>query len=197
MADTTDSSVVRVKSQLKLTERQQLARKLLQSHRHTLLVGGSRSGKTTLLVHEIAARALRADNSRHAILRLHANAARASVALDTLPKVFRVAFPGERLKRHRAEGYFSLDNGSEIWIGGLGDQDQVEKILGKEYATIFLNECSQIPVCLGAGGADAARAGGGRPDAGRLLRPQSDQQGPLDQPSVRETSAIRSRGSRL
>ncbi len=145
MTDTTESSVVQVKSQLRLTDRQKLARELLQSHRHTLLVGGSRSGKTTLLMHEIAARALRADNSRHAILRLHANAARASIALDTLPKVFRVAFPGERLKRHRAEGYFSLDNGSEIWIGGLGDQDQVEKILGKEYATIFLNECSQIP----------------------------------------------------
>jgi phage terminase large subunit-like protein len=128
------------------THKQIEAKKLLQSaQRHTLLVGGSRSGKTTLLVHEIAARALKADHSRHAILRLHANAARTSIALDTLPKVFRLWFPGDRLKRHRAEGYFSLDNGSEIWIGGLGDQDQVEKILGKEYATIFLNECSQIP----------------------------------------------------
>ncbi len=96
-------------------------------------------------MHEIADRAVRADNSRHAILRLHANAARASIALDTLPKVFRLGFPNEPLKRHRSEGYFSLRNGSEIWIGGLDDQDRVEKILGKEYATIFLNECSQIP----------------------------------------------------
>ncbi len=53
--------------------------------------------------------------------------------------------PRERLKRHRTEGYFSLGNESEIWIGGLDDQARVEKILGKEYATIFLNECSQIP----------------------------------------------------
>ncbi|HUZ32905.1 MAG TPA: phage terminase large subunit [Xanthobacteraceae bacterium] len=132
-------------SQFRFTPRQQEAKRLLQTQRHTLLVGGSRSGKTTLLVHEIAERALRAKNSRHAILRLHANAARASVALDTLPKIFRLAFPGRRLKRHRAEGYFSLENGSEIWIGGLGDQDQVEKILGKEYSTILLNEVSQIP----------------------------------------------------
>jgi phage terminase large subunit-like protein len=128
------------------TDRQQEAQLLLaESQRHTLLVGGSRSGKTTVLVHEIAARALRADASRHAILRLRANAARASIALDTLPKVFRLWFPGEPLKRHRTEGYFSLKNGSEIWIGGLDDQERVEKILGKEYATIFLNECSQIP----------------------------------------------------
>jgi phage terminase large subunit-like protein len=145
MNDSCGPSVVVPASALKLTPRQEEARGLLQSQRHTLLVGGSRSGKTTLLVHEIALRALRAENSRHAILRLHANAARTSVALDTVPKVFRIAFPGALLKRHRTEGYFSLGNGSEIWIAGLDDQDRVEKILGKEYATIFLNECSQIP----------------------------------------------------
>jgi phage terminase large subunit-like protein len=137
--------VVPSASSLKFTAKQLEAKALLRSQRHTLLVGGSRSGKTTLLVHEIADRAVRVGNSRHAILRLHANAARASIALDTLPKVFRLGFPGWRLTRHRTEGYFSLENGSEIWIGGLGDQEQVEKILGKEYATIFLNECSQIP----------------------------------------------------
>jgi phage terminase large subunit-like protein len=128
------------------TAKQEDAQKLLSSaKRHTLLVGGSRSGKTTLLVHEVVRRALQSDRSRHAILRLHANAARASIALDTLPKVFRLWFPGRALKRHRAEGYFSLENESEIWIGGLDDNERVEKILGKEYATIFLNECSQIP----------------------------------------------------
>jgi hypothetical protein len=105
-----------------------------------LVVGGSRSGKTTLLVHEIAHRAVVWENSRHAILRLRANAARASIALDTLPKVFRLGFPAWRLKPHRTEGYFSLQNGSEIWIGGLDDQERVERILGMEYATIFLNE---------------------------------------------------------
>jgi len=132
--------------EFELTPRQKQAEALLASRqRHTLLVGGSRSGKTTLLVRAIAERAVRADNSRHAILRLRGNAARASIALDTLPKVFRLCYPGTTLKQHRAEGYFSLENGSEIWIGGLDDQQRVEKILGKEYATIFLNECSQIP----------------------------------------------------
>jgi len=49
------------KSQFKPTARQQEAQKLLKkSQRHTLLVGGARSGKTTLLVHEIVTRALRA-----------------------------------------------------------------------------------------------------------------------------------------
>jgi phage terminase large subunit-like protein len=145
MEDATDSSVVARSQSLALTPKQVEARTLLGKQRHTLLVGGSRSGKTTLLVREIAERALRAGNSRHAILRLHANAARAAIALDTLPKVFRLWFPQQAFKRHGTEGYYSLPNGSEIWIGGLDDQERVEKILGKEYATIFLNECSQIP----------------------------------------------------
>ena len=129
-----------------LTPKQREAEKLLEApQRHTLLVGGSRSGKTTLLVRALAGRAVRVERSRHAILRLRANAARAAIALDTLPKVFRLCFSGYPLKQHRAEGYFSLPNGSEIWIGGLDDHERVEKILGKEYATILLNECSQIP----------------------------------------------------
>jgi phage terminase large subunit-like protein len=133
-------------SQFKPTARQREAQKLLEgSQRHTLLVGGARSGKTTLLVHEIVTRALRADASRHAILRFRANAVRPSIALDTLPKVFRFWDPMVPHKHHRTEGYFSLKNESEIWIAGLDDQERVEKILGKEYATIFLNECSQIP----------------------------------------------------
>ncbi len=130
----------------KPTAKQEEAQKLLQGpQRHTLLVGGARSGKTTLLVHQIVERALDAEGSRHAILRFRANAARPSIALDTLPKVFRFYDPHVRFKQHRTEGYFSLGNESEIWIAGLDDQERVEKILGKEYATIFLNECSQIP----------------------------------------------------
>src|ERR1700731_4850728 len=122
------------------TARQQEAQKLLEgSQRHTLLVGGARSGKTTLLVHEIVTRALRADASRHAILRFRANAVRPSIALDTLPKVFRFWDPMVPHKHHRTEGYFSLENQSEIWIARLDDQERVEKILGKQYATIFLN----------------------------------------------------------
>jgi hypothetical protein len=43
------------------------------------------------------------------------------------------------------DGFFSLENESEIWLAGLDDQERAEKILGKEYATIFFNESSQIP----------------------------------------------------
>jgi predicted phage terminase large subunit-like protein len=139
-------SVRPIKSTLATAARQTQAQELLRSgRRHTLLVGGARSGKTTLIVNEIAERALNFGGSRHAILRFRANAVRPSIALDTLPKVFRLGFRGCDLKAHRTDGYFSLGNKSEIWFGGLDEAERVEKILGKEYVTIFFNECSQIP----------------------------------------------------
>ena len=136
-----DSPLVQPTPGFTPTARQSEAEKLLCGpQRHTLLVGGARSGKTSLIVRSIAHRAISADGSRHAILRFRANAVRPSIAQDTLPKIFRLCFPNEPLKRHRTEGYFSLANESEIWLAGLDDADRVEKILGKEYATIFLNE---------------------------------------------------------
>jgi predicted phage terminase large subunit-like protein len=129
-----------------LTPRQTEANELLGGdQRHTLLVGGSRSGKTTLLVRAILVRAIRAANTRHAILRFRGNAARASIVLDTLPNVQRKCFPTVKLTEHRQDGYFSLPNGSEIWVGGLDDKERVEKILGQEYISLYFNECSQIP----------------------------------------------------
>lgn len=125
---------------------QEAARRLLDGpQRYTCLAGGTRSGKTFLIVRAIIMRALRAKASRHAILRLHANAARASIALGTLPQVAQLCFPDVQIKERRQDGYFALPNGSRIWVGGLDDKARVEKILGLEYATVFLNEASQIP----------------------------------------------------
>jgi PBSX family phage terminase large subunit len=125
---------------------QEAGRLLLNGpQRYTCLAGGTRSGKTFLIVRAILMRALQEKDSRHAILRFRANAARASISLGTLPQVASLCFPGMMPKEHRQDGYFALPNGSRIWIGGLDDKDRVEKILGLEYATIFLNEASQIP----------------------------------------------------
>lgn len=129
-----------------LTGRQRDALRLLGGpQRHTMLAGGARSGKTFLLTRGVVVRALKAAESRHAILRFRANAVRSSVALDTLPKVIRLCFPGLKLVEHRQDGFFEFPNGSQIWLGGLDDKERVEKILGQEYATLYFNECSQIP----------------------------------------------------
>lgn len=129
-----------------LTPRQIEANTLLGGDaKHILLRGGSRSGKTLLFVRAVVARALKAPRSRHALLRFRFNAAKESLALDTYPRVMQLCWPEVRAPMNRTDWYATLPNGSEVWIGGLDDKERTEKILGKEYATILLNECSQIP----------------------------------------------------
>ena len=120
---------------------------ITSSATHCALGGGSRSGKTALLVLCVIARALKAPLSRHAIFRFRLNALVASVVLDTLPKIMKLKWPGlwEHCKMNKQDNYMTLPNGSEIWFAGLDDKDRTEKILGMEFATIYYNECSQIP----------------------------------------------------
>ncbi len=131
---------------MKLTERQEQAQQVLSGPAtHLMLYGGSRSGKTFLLVRNTVFRALKAPKSRHAILRFRFNAVKASVVMDTFPKVMELAFPGVPFEMNRTDWIAQFQNGAEIWFGGLDDKERTEKILGQEYATIYLNEASQIP----------------------------------------------------
>lgn len=132
---------------VRLTPKQEKANEILGSDaRHIMLYGGSRSGKTFLLVRAMVTRALRF-KSRHAVLRFRFNHVKNSVVYDTLPKVMETCFPGvgQHCKLDKSDWFYAFPNGSEIWFGGLDDKERTEKILGQEYATIFLNECSQIP----------------------------------------------------
>ncbi|MST97811.1 DNA-packaging protein [Victivallaceae bacterium BBE-744-WT-12] len=132
-------------SAFRKTAAQQQALKLLGGgSRYVLLFGGSRSGKTFILVYALLVRALRAPGSRHAILRLHSNSVRQSVLMDTLPKVVRLAFPRLRLAESSRDQFVRLPNRSEIWFGGLDAGERADKILGKEFSTIYFNECSEI-----------------------------------------------------
>lgn len=65
--------------------------------------------------------------------------------MDTFPKVMRLAFPGVKYDLNKTDLYATLQGGSQIWFAGLDDKERTEKILGNEYATIYHNECSQIP----------------------------------------------------
>jgi phage terminase large subunit-like protein len=129
-----------------LTSKQKQAQAVLASNaKHVMLFGGSRSGKTFLLVRAMIMRALKAPDSRHAIFRFRFNAIKASIVLDTFPKVMRLAFPDVHCKIDKTDWYAKFPNGSEIWFAGLDDAERAEKVLGMEFATIYFNECSQIP----------------------------------------------------
>jgi predicted phage terminase large subunit-like protein len=69
---------------------------------------------------------------------------RQSVLMDTLPKVTKLAFPGLRFAESSRDQFIRLPNRSEIWFGGLDTGERADKILGKEFSTVYFNECSEI-----------------------------------------------------
>jgi Phage terminase large subunit len=129
-----------------LTTKQEEARAILNSPAgHILGEGGSRSGKTVLIVRNIVVRALKAKGSRHVIFRYRFSHVKESIGMETLPWVMAHCFPGVPAHINKGDWYLPLPGGSEIWLAGLDDKERTEKVLGREYATIFLNEVSQIP----------------------------------------------------
>lgn len=114
---------------------------LAQLFQYILLFGGSRSGKTIICIYIILVRAMK-KKSRHVILRFRFNDVKTSIGMDTLPKLLEMK--GIPYTLNRSDWVFILPNGSEIWLGGLDDKQRVDKILGREYSTIYFNEASQI-----------------------------------------------------
>lgn len=130
----------------KKTQDQVKATQLLAGpYKWIMLHGGSRSGKTFILIRAMCIRAMKVAGSRHIIFRFRFNHVKQSVFMETLPKVLQVCFPDVPVKWNREDYFITFPNGSEIWISGLDDKDRVEKVLGKEYSTIYFNESSQIP----------------------------------------------------
>ena len=129
----------------KLTEKQKELRQLASgSAKNILVYGGSRSGKTFFIIYAIVTRAMMSPKSRHVVFRKHGVSVKQSIGKDTLPKVMELAYPDMPFKWHEQDGYFSFPNGSEIWLAGLDDKERVDKVLGKEYASLYFNEASEI-----------------------------------------------------
>jgi PBSX family phage terminase large subunit len=122
---------------------------VLNKHKHTMLYGGSRSGKTTIAVRNVILRAHKT-SSRHLLCRFRFNHAKTSLWHDTIPKVLKLCFDSGKYKPKfdKSDWYVEFKVGfnqtSQIWLGGVDDKERVEKILGNEYSTIYGNECSQI-----------------------------------------------------
>jgi PBSX family phage terminase large subunit len=127
------------------TPTQVQAIKLLgSSARRILLSGGSRSGKTFIICYAIFVRALKEPGSLHAMGRLRFNHAVASLVHQTIPKMLRVCFPDLKVTLDRQNWYYELPNKSQIWIFGFDQKERIEKILGTEWSSIYLNECSML-----------------------------------------------------
>jgi hypothetical protein len=132
-----------MKMDFKRTFKQKEATKILASATEAALFGGSRSGKTFIIIRSILIRAAKT-KSRHLVARFRFNHVKTSIWYDTLPKVLAICFPHLVVEYNKSDWFITLPNGSEIWFGGVDDKERIEKILGNEYSTIYLNETSQI-----------------------------------------------------
>jgi hypothetical protein len=131
--------------EFRLTAKQDEARHLFANDAmHTMLYGGARSAKTFAILRNIVSRAVWAPGSRHAAFRFRFAHIKGSVILDTFPKMMNLCFPEIGWHLNKQDWYVTFENGSELWFGGLDDKKRTDKVLGNEFATIFLNECSQI-----------------------------------------------------
>jgi len=65
--------------------------------------------------------------------------------MDTLAKVLKDQTHPSKYTKNESDHYIKFTNGSELWVDGLDDKDRVDKILGREYCTVFFNEISQVP----------------------------------------------------
>jgi hypothetical protein len=128
-----------------LHAKQIIARNILKDPRftHILLRGGARSGKSFLLLRAMIIRALKTP-SKHVIFRQRFNHLKSSIVAATMPSVLKLCFPGLVLPLNKTDYFYQFPNGSVIQLAGLDDKERTEKVLGSEYSTTWLNECSQI-----------------------------------------------------
>jgi len=126
------------------TEKQKEAVRLIAANTTTLLEGGGRSGKTVIALYVIILRAIKNPGSHHLVSRFRFSHAKIAICHQSMPFLIKTLGLTGRVHLNKSEWFYEFPNESRIWIGGLDDKDRLEKILGNEYATIFLNEASQI-----------------------------------------------------
>ncbi|MDR0643314.1 MAG: phage terminase large subunit [Treponema sp.] len=127
-----------------LTEKQKELYRLIPTATTVLAEGGGRSGKTIALIRWIFLRAVKYPHSDHLVGRLRFAHAKQAVCYQTVPKLAEIEGINYNHYLNRSDWFYRLENDSRIWIGGFDDKERMEKILGNEYATVFLNEASQI-----------------------------------------------------
>lgn len=126
------------------TDKQIQAIKLLKKNKTACLFGGSRSGKTFIALFAVVLRAINYLCTRHLVIRFRFSHAKQSICYDSMPDVLKALNVDTRVVLNKSDWFYEFPNGSTIWIGGLDDKERTEKILGNEFASIYLNEASQV-----------------------------------------------------
>ncbi len=128
------------------TKRQRKASKLIvRSNADEFLgYGGGRSGKTLHFCRICWIRAEKCPGSHHAICRNTFKDCRQKIGKVTLKKMLGPTMMDRSYELNRTDWIYTLPNGSEIWLVGIGTEEEADKLLGAEFSTIFYNECNQM-----------------------------------------------------
>lgn len=117
--------------------------KLIVCYKYILLEGGGRSGKTLIILYALIVRCWK-QKSDHLVCRFRFAHVKVAICHQTMPKLLEILGIQHIVTLNKSDWYYEFPNGSRIWIAGLDDKERTEKILGNEYASIFMNEASQI-----------------------------------------------------
>ena len=129
----------------KTTTQKDAVRKIANSSAKDFCIyGSSRSGKSFIIMRMILIRAAKVERSDHIICRETFSSAKTSIWQKTLPDVLRICFPDLKGKFNNSEYVYTLPNKSTIKIAGLDDQKKIERLLGTEYSTLWVNESNQV-----------------------------------------------------
>ena len=129
-----------------LTEKQLDALRVMtdKTARHTLLLGGGRSGKTLLATRALILRALTYPDSRHLMLRLYRSTAEKYLWKQTLKDTVKKCFAGVSFGFNNSRMILTCPNGSSVWVGGLEEGDEGEGLLGSDWNTILFDEANEM-----------------------------------------------------
>jgi phage terminase large subunit len=127
------------------SDNQTAAIRLLKSSAvHHMLVGGSRSGKSAIIVDKQISRCYQFPGSRRVAARLNYSDAKGTLWNETILKAIK-RFPEQTYQIFYSDPcHIVFKNGSEYWIGGFDSAERIEKLLGHEYADMYFNEISQL-----------------------------------------------------
>lgn len=122
--------------------RQQDLVNLTKDNAFVLAYGSSRGGKSYCFIKMMVLRAQVYDGSTHLIVRKTSASIKTTIWV-TLKQVLKDMGILHTVNLNGSEYIATFSNGSEIICGGVQD-DQLDKILGSEYGTIFFNEATNI-----------------------------------------------------
>lgn len=129
----------------KQTQKQKEHFNLISNHRYVMAYGGGRSGKTINTLVWMIMRANFFAGARQVVVRSTLKTCRETIFDLSFREALRMVSPNlyEKIEFNKTDLTATFHNGSVILFVGV-DENRLENILGQEFCTIYINECSQI-----------------------------------------------------